>query len=120
MYKFNYEDLRLMPMEEMLNKSSVYEIFQLIDTKLSEIPISGRGVYVLYSLTGKALYVGKSECLRKRIRCHLKGQEKITENYIPFVGFVRTIYVSEEVGRHNLFSVERWFISQLKPEFNIL
>jgi excinuclease UvrABC nuclease subunit len=117
-HKFNYEDLRVMSMEEMFEKSSLYDSDELLDAGINAIPTNGRGVYILYSLTGKKLYVGKSENIRKRVRRHLKGEEKITREYIPFVSSVRVFYVTEEVGRQNLYSVERWFINQLKPTFN--
>lgn len=118
-YKFNYRDLREMPLEEMLEKSKTYNLDSLLSSNFQEIPNGSRGVYTLYSLTEKPLYTGKSENIRNRIKRHLKGQEKITEMYAPFITTVRVFYVDDEVRRQNLFSVERWFISQLKPYFNV-
>lgn len=118
LHKFNYNDLREMSLEEIMAKSNLYECDELLDTKLKNIPINERGIYFLISLTGNVLYIGKSENVRKRLRCHLKGHEKITREYIPFVSTVRVLYVDNEVGRQNLFSVERWFITQVKPIFN--
>jgi excinuclease UvrABC nuclease subunit len=118
LYKFSYDDLRNMPLDNMLTKSNLYECDSLLIEKMKSIPHNGRGIYVLYSLTGKILYVGKSENIKNRLSCHLKGNEKITRDYIPFISSVRVLYVADEIRRDSLFSVERWFITQLKPLFN--
>ncbi|MEH7246529.1 GIY-YIG nuclease family protein [Neobacillus niacini] len=118
MYKFSYDDLRDMPLDIMLTKSNLYEYDHLMNEKMKSIPHNGRGIYVLYSLTGKILYVGKSENIKSRLRRHLKGNEKITRDYIPFVSSIRVLYMAEDIRRDSLFSVERWFITQLNPVFN--
>jgi excinuclease UvrABC nuclease subunit len=119
LYKFTYEDLRDMPIDNTLTKSDLYECDHILSDKMKSIPRNGRGIYVLYSLTGKVLYIGKSENIKNRLRCHLKGSEKITREYIPFVSSVRVLYMDDEIRRDSLFSVERWFIAQLKPVFNV-
>jgi excinuclease UvrABC nuclease subunit len=108
-----------MPLEEMIDKASVYNALDLVDGKFKSIPMNGRGVYALCSLSGKTLYVGKSEKMRDRIRTHLNGKEKITEEYSPFISRIKVFYVDDEVGRQNLYSVEKWFIDQLESVFNV-
>ena len=119
MRKLTYEDLRIMPLEDMIAGASVYIATELLETLLKDIPVNGRGIYALYDEAGELLYVGKSENVRKRVRKHLKCQEKITSGYAESVRSVRVFYVDEEVKRQDLYAVEKWFITQLAPKYNV-
>jgi excinuclease UvrABC nuclease subunit len=108
-----------MPLEEMFEKSSVYEVQDLIAENYRSIPTNGRGIYALFSLSGKTLYVGKSDRMRTRIKNHLRGNEKITERYSTFVDRIKVFYLDDEIDRQKIYSVEYWFIEQLNAIFNV-
>ncbi|AXN39800.1 GIY-YIG nuclease family protein [Peribacillus butanolivorans] len=120
MRKLNYEDLRLMPLADVIAEASMYGADELLETKLRGIPSDGRGIYALYDGLGEILYVGKSENVRKRLRNHLNCHEKITARYAKDVQNVRVFYVDEEVKRQNLYAVEKWFITHLAPKHNVV
>lgn len=111
---FNNEELTKMELVEILNRTDLFtgENFTAKSVK------AGRGIYLLYTSDDKLLYVGKSENVKGRIRTHLSGKDKSTGKFIEFVSKIRIIYVDWDVNRQTLFSVERWFIGNLKPVFN--
>jgi predicted GIY-YIG superfamily endonuclease len=103
-----------MELVEIINKSDLFTGENLTAKSVT----AGRGVYLLYTSDDKLLYVGKSENVKNRIRTHLSGRDPSTGKFINFVSKVRIIYVDWCVGRQSLFSVERWFIGNLRPAFN--
>ena len=98
----------------ILDKADLFETENLTVRAINQ----GRGIYLLYTADDKLLYAGKSENIKNRIRTHLSGKDRSTGKFIKFVTKIRVIYVDWDVNRQTLFSVERWFITNLKPAFN--
>jgi predicted GIY-YIG superfamily endonuclease len=111
---FTNAELTKMELVEILNNSEMFTGENLTAVSIKH----GRGIYLFYTSDDKLLYVGKSENIKNRIRTHLSGKDSATGKFINFVSKISIIYVDWDVNRQALFSVERWFITNLKPVFN--
>jgi predicted GIY-YIG superfamily endonuclease len=103
-----------MGVDDILNNSDLFTGEKLSHKDMRH----GRGIYFLYTSDDKLLYVGKSENIKHRIRQHLGGKDIATGKFIGFVSKIRVVFVDWDVTRQKLFSVERWFIGNLRPAFN--
>lgn len=111
---FTNDQLLQMDLSDIISSSDLFEGEELTAKAISQ----GRGLYLLGTSDDKLLYVGKSENIKNRLRTHLSGKDRATGKFINFVSKIRIIYVDWDVNRQVLFSVERWFIVNLKPVFN--
>ncbi|WP_235634842.1 GIY-YIG nuclease family protein [Bacillus mycoides] len=74
------------------------------------------GVYVFYTVSGVALYVGMSTNLRGRILVHLEGENEGTEVLNHYFHRVKVYLIEDENERE---SYEYELINELIPLFNV-
>jgi excinuclease ABC subunit C len=89
-----------------------------IRARLDDLPVAP-GVYLFKNAAGTAIYVGKANKIRDRIRSHLRGgwdqrrQDKMLEEAVD----IEVIVTTNEV---EALALENSLIKQNKPRFNIL
>ena len=89
-----------------------------IRARLADLPLAP-GVYLFKNRAGTAIYVGKANRIRERIRSHLRGgwdetrQQKMLEEAVD----IEVIVTDNEV---EALTLENSLIKQNRPRFNIL
>jgi excinuclease ABC subunit C len=89
-----------------------------IRARLDDLPTSP-GVYLFKNAAGQAIYVGKANRIRDRIRSHLRGgwearrQQRMLEEAVD----IEVIVTDSEV---EALALENSLIKQSKPRFNVL
>jgi len=74
-----------------------------------------KGIYFIYNIKRKLMYIGKASNIRHRLRQHTKGYWNIDYDIVDNFVYFKYVIIEDSLNRE---LYETYYINELKPKLN--